>query len=375
MESFRSLFLFNKAVGFGAYTFRLSGSNENGRMVSAWTRSGLTLFAMNLPIYAYFAYRNVNAPYLSSGSALLDSCFQTMLEVGYVSLPVASIFRLTKRTLLATILSRLRWIDLRISALGIPVDHGYENRVLVLCTVFYLIVVTVASVCALVLLGNFWSTLMFYGGKIYISYVASVLATNAFVMALVLLRRIWFLEKVLRQDLGISKFSTVQITRPKYPPEMLQTRISTVAQIYDDLYQLSNKISLLLYVEVIFYCTIVLIYGILSLFAAYRAVRTGQDEHIACCGMHTIWWFEYCGIIIAILVVCNSLKQASKDVQSVLGVALTREGTGMVAVKIRALMLQIKHNTPRITTWLFEVDLSMVGTMASFLFMMVQFDS
>ncbi|XP_053690849.1 uncharacterized protein LOC128739391 [Sabethes cyaneus] len=372
MESFRLLFLFNKAVGFGAYTFRhVAARKEDGSTVPIWSRSGLVLLAAHSAVYAYLAYWNFHAPYVESGSTLMKVTGLVILQVGYVSMLGALILRLTRRSLLGAILNRLRWIDLQMAALGVPINHGDERRLLVVLMSSCLIFVTIATFGALLLLGSLRDAFTIYNGKVYMSYSAAVLATNAFALIFVLHRRMRFLESSLRKDLNVPAQEATIYSHSK----LLHTRISSVALIYADLYKLSGNISKLISAELLLYCTIVLIYGILSLFAIYRAILTGKYSNIANSGMHVIWWAEYCAAVLVILIYGNNTLQGSEAVLSLLGVSISRQADEMVVVKIRALMLQIKHNTPKITTWFYDINLTIIGTMTTFLFVMIQFDA
>ncbi|XP_055543577.1 uncharacterized protein LOC129729119 [Wyeomyia smithii] len=376
MESFRLLFLFNKTVGYGAYTFRHEAARKEERVtVPIWSRSGLVLLVLHSAIYGYLAARNFYAPYVETGSTLMNVTGLVILQVGYVSMLGALVLRLARRSLLGTILQRLRWIDFQMAALGVPIDHGGERRLLVVLMIICLIFVAIATFGALLLLGSLRDTFTIYSGKVYMSFSAAVLATNAFALIFVLYRRICFLEDSLRKDLNFPALEKEREQPHHYhSSQILHTRISSMALIYGDLYELSGTISKLISAEIIIYCTIVLIYGILSLFAIYRAILTGRYSIIANCGMHVIWWVEYCIAVLLILTYGNNILLGSEAVLSLLGAAITYQADEKVVIKIRALMLQMKHNPLKITTWFYDVNLVIIATMATFVFVMIQFD-
>ncbi|XP_055633973.1 uncharacterized protein LOC129774281 [Toxorhynchites rutilus septentrionalis] len=116
-------------------------------------------------------------------------------------------------------------------------------------------------------------------------------------------------------------------------------------------------------------------YGILTFFAGYRALLKGSFASIVNTGMHVIWWVQYCTVAMGFITAGHLLEQASQTTIGLLGVALTKQRDIMVAKKIRAFMFQIGHNSTRITTFFFVVDLSVIATVTTFLFMLIQFDN
>ncbi|XP_055605472.1 uncharacterized protein LOC129753656 [Uranotaenia lowii] len=368
MEHYNHLVSWTKYFGFNTYELKV---RKGGSIEWAWSRSGITLSLAFLAGYIYFSAQVLNpnavAPYAKSGSVLLDKGGEYMLLLAGFGMITTMQSRFYLRNTLVKIIQQFLTVDKKMASLGMEIDFGSELRMARFGLGSSLIFITFSillGVYAMYLLGNFPVGFFVYGGQIVVSFSGSVLANNSYMMYFKTYRRI----RVLNENLRYEKSSKNLI-------ENYNGFISEIALIFDDLYTLTNDISWMTLTEAIIYCIIVVMYGIETLFAAYRVILTGKFESFVSSGMHMIWWTEYCLGLLTVLVSSHLVKHEALDTQELLAAAMVSEKDELVRKKMAALVMQIRHNTPRITSWLFSLNLTMLGSVFTFLFIMIQFDN
>lgn len=132
------------------------------------------------------------------------------------------------------------------------------------------------------------------------------------------------------------------------PSEVLHLKISQVALIFDDLYNLSLSQSFYVWTEITSYLGIVVSYGLMTLFATYRAIRTGHFESIVASSMYLVWWIEYCLGALVILFVGHLLELVSRRTVHLLGVGVSsdkmRGGLEEIKVRVKEMLQIFKHS-------------------------------
>ncbi|KAL1394288.1 hypothetical protein pipiens_012061 [Culex pipiens pipiens] len=347
MDNFRSLFLLTHLFGFNVRSFRQSGSQI---ISSGLSRSGTVLFLVNASTYLYFASQNKalakDSNYLITGSELLDVGGHLMLQTSYVTMFIALVGRAARQRQMGKILNQFVQVDRRIRAeLGVTVDYDREWRLVLGIFGIFLTVILIAvgfGVYCLYLLNNLADGMIFYGGQIFVSISGLVLAYNTFIMIFLLHRRVCLVQRCLRHILTSSPQSmqsNLILFKAKEqirPTEVLHLKISQVALIFDDLYNLSLSQSYYVWTEITSYLGIVVSYGLMTLFATYRAILTGHFESIVASSMYLVWWAEYCLGALVILSAGHLLELVSRRTVHLLGLVISSD-------KVRAGLEEIKN--------------------------------
>lgn len=86
--------------------------------------------------------------------------------------------------------------------------------------------------------------------------------------------------------------------------------------------------------QVICVIGVVVVYGVLTFFAAYRALLGGNFTSFVKSGTHVIWWLNYCTVTLGFITVGHFLEQASQATIDLLGVALTKQRDPMTTKKV-----------------------------------------
>ncbi|XP_035890625.1 uncharacterized protein LOC118502500 [Anopheles stephensi] len=324
MENLQVMLVLARLAGFNCYLYH---ETQDG-FVSTFSRSGFCLFVANLVAYVYFAIANVlNLKiYTYTGSVIVDTAGKVIIELGYFDFIIIALDRLYQYHWTTELLNGLRSIDKELDAIDARRPRAYRNSE----QLFQMVLLMFCIFCAIA-----YSVYVIEGGieilnlPMYISHqmlgVTLGIVTSTFYAEVYELRlRLNDINNHIRNTICDANFHNL---RPAYGRRIInitnkndtnlrKNLVARLALMYDELHSISTKIS-------------------------------------------------------------NRYKFVGKKTASLISIAMSQETEKQCIQKMHSFLCQIQHNSIKITTYIFDVNMiaffGIFSTIMTYLFILLQF--